>query len=212
MAISLLDGAGAVQGVSMEHEQKLVSRIRSGDVAAFEIVYQEFAPRLLQFGLTQLRSRELAEELVQELFLNVWRHRADWVLTRSLNSYLFSALRNGITSYRRTTASRHELRQADDDTSGNIANFASAGRADDLLDETELLQAIDRAVAALPRRCRETFLLVRQQQLSYAEAAELMGVSVKAVEMNMVRAFAGLRKQLADWQMTRGDRNKKKSD
>lgn len=212
MAISLLDGAGAVQGVSMEHEQKLVSRIRSGDVAAFEIVYQEFAPRLLQFGLTQLRSRELAEELVQELFLNVWRHRADWVLTRSLNSYLFSALRNGITSYRRTTASRHELRQAEDDTSGSISNFASAGRADDLLDEAELLQAIDRAVAALPRRCRETFLLVRQQQLSYAEAAELMGVSVKAVEMNMVRAFAGLRKHLADWQMTRGDRNKKKSD
>ncbi|HEY9449139.1 MAG TPA: sigma-70 family RNA polymerase sigma factor, partial [Gemmatimonadaceae bacterium] len=150
-------------------------------------------------GFSQLRSRELAEELVQELFLNIWRHRENWVLTRSLNSYMFSALRNGITSYRRTTASRHELRQADDDSSVDISSFACTGRADDRLDETELLRAIDQAVDALPARCRETFLLVRQRQLSYVEAAELMGVSVKAVEMNMVRAFAALRKQLAEW-------------
>ena len=49
MAISLLDGGGAVEGASMEHEQELVSRIRSGDVAAFEAVYTDFTPRLLQF-------------------------------------------------------------------------------------------------------------------------------------------------------------------
>lgn len=187
----------------MEQEQKLVSRIRSGDIAAFELVYEQFAPGLLQFGFAQLRSRELAEELVQELFLNVWKYREKWVLTRSLKSYLFSALRNCITSYRRTAAARHELRQADDDAGVHLTDFASVGRADDRLNETELLQAIDRAVAALPRRCRETFLLVRQQQLSYAEASEVMGVSVKAVEMNMVRAFAGLRLHLAEWQTRR---------
>jgi RNA polymerase sigma-70 factor, ECF subfamily len=71
--------------------------------------------------------------------------------------------------------------------------------ADHRVRERELADAIERAISELPRRCRETFLLVRQQHLSYLEAAEVLGISVKGVEMNMVRALATLRRQLASW-------------
>lgn len=208
MAYPLLDGGAAVQGVSMDREQDLVARIRSSDAAAFEMLYAEFAPGLLRFAFSQLRSRELAEEAVQDLFLKLWKHRQKWVLARSLRSYLFRALRNCITNYRRTTAARHELQQAVGDADATLAAFPSANGADDHLSEADLLRALDHAVAALPRRCRETFVLVRQQQLSYAEAAEVLGVSVKAVEMNMVRAFSALRVHLADWRIARAPRGR----
>lgn len=183
--------------MELEVERELVLRIRSGDSAAFERLYEEFAPGLLGFARTQLRSREIAEELVQELFLALWRHRAKWILTGSLKAYMYGALRNRITSYRRTMAASYELAQGAGDADDGLLLLPSASRADDLVHETELREAIERAVAALPRRCRETFLLVRQQHLSYADAAEVMGISVKAVEMNIVRAFAALRRELA---------------
>jgi RNA polymerase sigma-70 factor (ECF subfamily) len=188
-----------VEGSLLQSESALVARIRSGDIAAFEELYDEFAPGLLGFAFAQLRSRELAEELVQDLFLGLWTHRQKWVLTRALRSYLYGALRNRITSYRRTNAARHELRQSEGDSTSLLAWQTSSGATDDLVSETDLLHALDRAVEALPPRCRETFLLVRQQRLSYAEAASVLGVSVKAVEMNMLRAFQALRRHLADW-------------
>ena len=204
--ISWSAAASAIdQGALMEQEQEqekerlLVARIRSGDVVAFEHLYEQFVPGLLSFAYTQVRSREIAEELVQDLFLSLWKYRQQWILTRSLKAYLFGALRNRISSYRRTMAARHELQQPTADAVAGLASLPSSESTDHLVREAELMEAIDRAIAALPRRCRETFVLVRQQHLSYAEAAEVMGISPKAVEMNIVRAFAALRRQLADW-------------
>lgn len=182
-----------------EREQELISRIRAGDLAAFEHLYEEFGPGLLAFAYSQVRYRAIAEELVQELFLNLWKHRQKWVLTRSLTAYLFGALRNHIYSHRRTMAGRDELTRSSSNDDAGLAAIPSNSRTDDLVRESELQHAIDRAVESLSPRCQETFVLVHEQHLSYAEAAEVMGVSVKAIEMNIVRAFAALRRDLARW-------------
>ena len=203
MARTSLAVSAITQAASMEHEhdneRELVSRIRAGDVAAFERLYEEFVPGLLAFAHSQVRSRPVAEELVQELFLTLWKHRQQWVLARSLSAYLFGALRNRIISYRRTLAGQEALSRPASDDDSVFAMVPSTDRTDDLVREAELMVAIERAVASLPPRCRETFVLVRQQHMSYAEAAEVLGISVKAVEMNIVRAFAALRRSLADW-------------
>ena len=180
-------------------DQEIVSRISAGDVGAFERLYQEHASALLGFAYSQLRSRETAEEIVQDLFLALWRHRGKWELTRSLKSYLFGALRHRIVSHRRSVRARDERLQPADGGEDALAALPSGSSSDHLVREVELAAAIERAIEALSPRCRETFLLVRQQHLSYAEAAEVLGISTKAVEMNMVRSFASLRKQLASW-------------
>ena len=182
-----------------EQEQELISRIRTGDLAAFERVYHEFAPALMTFAYSQVRYRAIAEELVQELFLNLWKYRQKWVLTRSLAAYLYGALRNHIYSYRRTMAGRDELSRTSASDEAGLAVLPSSSRTDDMVRESELQQAIDRAVKSLSPRCQETYVLVHEQHLSYAQAAEVMGVSIKAIEMNIVRAFAALRRDLAGW-------------
>lgn len=168
-------------------------------MAAFEEMYRRFASALLGFAHARLGSRHAAEDLVQELFLILWRNRRKWELTRSLNSYLFSALRNHIVSYRRSVQARGGQAQHLDGSDERVVAIPDTTGADDRVREHELADAIERAIGELPRRCRETFLLVRQQHLSYVEAAEVLGISVKGVEMNMVRALAALRNQLAPW-------------
>lgn len=183
----------------MRNDRELVARIGAGDIAAFEELYRAHAPALLAFAHARLHSREAAEDLVQELFLAIWRNREEWELKSSLKSYLFGALRNRIVSYRRARQAREgRLRQVEEGT-GGLDTLPSPNRADHRVLESELAEAIERAIDSLSPRNRETFLLVRQQNLSYAETAEILGISVKGVEMNMVRALAALRKALAHW-------------
>lgn len=184
-------------GASSATDQEIVSRIGAGDVDAFEALHRRYASPMIRFAYSQLRSAEGAEDVVQEVFLALWRHRERWVLSGTVQAYLFGALRNRIVSHRRKQLARGgRLQRVGEEA---VVALPSASRADDRVVEAELVQAIERAIDGLTPRCREAFLLVRQQHLSYAEAAEVMGVSVKAVEMSMVRALAALRKQLADW-------------
>ncbi|HEX7089513.1 MAG TPA: RNA polymerase sigma-70 factor [Longimicrobiales bacterium] len=183
-------------GASRDADRELASRIRAGDVVAFEALYRRYASAMIRFAYSQLGSREVAEDVVQELFLGLWRHREKWVLSESARAYLFGALRNRIVSHRRTLVARGLRRHVGE---GSAASLPSSSSADHRVREAELIDAIERAVEGLSPRCRETFRLVRQQHLSYAQAADVLGVSVKAVEMNMVRALAALRKQLAEW-------------
>jgi len=178
-------------------DQEIVSRIGAGDVTAFEALHRRYAAAMIRFAYSQVRSREAAEDLVQEVFLALWRHRERWVLSGTVQAYLFGALRNRIVSYRRKQLARGGRLQRVGE--GVAAALPSASRADDQVLEAELIDAIEKAIDGLTPRCREAFLLVRQQHMSYAEAAEVMGVSVKAVEMSMVRALAALRKELAEW-------------
>jgi RNA polymerase sigma-70 factor (ECF subfamily) len=183
-------------GTSRDVDRELASRIRAGDVGAFEALYRRYASAMIRFAYSQLGSQEVAEDVVQELFLGLWRHREKWVPSESARAYLFGALRNRIVSHRRTLVARGRRRHVGE---GSAASLPSSSSADHRVREAELIDAIERAVEGLSPRCRETFRLVRQQHLSYAQAAAVLGVSVKAVEMNMVRALAALRKQLAEW-------------
>lgn len=190
-------GRTSGNGASGITDQEIVSRIGAGDMRAFEALYRRYASAMIRFAYSQLRSVEVAEDLVQEVFLALWRHRERWVLSGTVQAYLFGALRNRIVSHRRKQLARGGRLQRVGE--GAVVALPSPSRADDRVREAELAEAIERAIDGLTPRCREAFLLVRQHHLSYAEAAEVMGVSVKAVEMSMVRALAALRKQLADW-------------
>jgi len=183
-------------GASSDADRELASRVRAGDVGAFEALYRRYAGEMVRFAYSQLGSREAAEDVVQELFLGLWRHRHRWILSDSVRAYLFGALRNRIVSHRRALAVRERRQHVGPRAA---ASLPSSSSADHRIREAELLDAIEKAVEGLSPRCRETFRLVKQEHLSYAQAAEVLGVSVKAVEMNMVRALAALRKQLAEW-------------
>lgn len=171
------------------HGAEWLERIRSGDEAAFEALFRAFAPGLCALAARYVGSRAVAEELVQELFLDIWTRRAHLVVDRSVASYLQTAMR-----HRALNHLRHERRMVmplPDDGRRDESDAAAPGESE-LLDALELQDAIEH----LPARCRLIFTLSRQQDMSYAEIAASLGLSIKTVETQMGRALRSLRERL----------------
>jgi RNA polymerase sigma-70 factor (ECF subfamily) len=177
-------------------EGPLVAAVQQGDVEAFRTFHRHFAVDLLEFTHSYLRSRHDAEEVVQELFLWIWEHRHEWEPRGSLRAYLFKAARN-------RSLNRIGERHVQERFRERLAQVPRhPAQSEDPLSRTttrELARVLADAIEQLPPRCREVFRLVREQRLSYAQTAILIGISAKTVEMHMNRALAVLRRRAADW-------------
>jgi RNA polymerase sigma factor (sigma-70 family) len=79
---------------SPDHPADLVARVRAGDEAALEAIFRAYATPLCGFAVRYLRSADLAADLVQDLFLWIWRNRSDWTIQTGLKAYLYRAVRN----------------------------------------------------------------------------------------------------------------------
>lgn len=176
-------------------ENELLRRIGGGDEAAFDTVFRAYYSQIVWAAESVVRERALAEEIAQDVMLELWRRRENLRLETSLRAYLYQAARN-----RALNEMRHEkivLR----------ANAAAAAdpelghspSVDAELGQAELQRAIELAIGRLPDRCRETFELSRTQGLKYSEIATVLGISVKTVEARMGQALRELRRDLAPW-------------
>jgi RNA polymerase sigma-70 factor (ECF subfamily) len=177
-------------------ERECVARIRLADEGAFKSLFDAYYAMLCDFAQSYVRAPDVAEELVQTVFLRIWEHRATWEPTTGVRAYLFAACRNqalGALKHERVVA--QVARRA---TREEIALGIAAARMgpDEELQASELAAVLREVVDRLPERRRIVVILRWQQQMSYAEIAGVLGISVKTVEVQMGRALAFLRQQL----------------
>jgi len=161
--------------------------------AAFGAIVAAYADRLCKYVYRYVRSREVAEDLVQEVFLRLWE-RGDELAVRDPLPYLYRAVHNRAIVYLRHQ-SVHERWQA----RVAVAPVPKAEGANIEVERAELVRALDRAIADLPERCRQVFTMSREQGLSHAEIARILGLSVKTVESHIWRAMTTLRASVAPY-------------
>jgi RNA polymerase sigma-70 factor (ECF subfamily) len=174
-------------------DRQLLDRLRAGGEDAFDVVFRAHYALLVGFVERMVRQREVAEEIAQDVLLELWKRREGFVLEVSLRAYLFKAARNRALNHL-----RHErvARLGESHAAGDaVVEPLSVTR---LVDE-EIDLAVREAVRGLPERCREVFELSRVQGLRYGEIAAVMGISVKTVEAQMGKALRVLRERLAPW-------------
>ncbi|HEX2780287.1 MAG TPA: RNA polymerase sigma-70 factor [Gemmatimonadaceae bacterium] len=174
-------------------DRDLLARIRQGDQGAFDTLFRAHYAALVRHVEGMLRRRDVAEEVVQDVMLELWRRRETLVVDDSLRAYLYRATRNRALNHL-----RHEaiVRRSEPELTPDPE---SRPRGDAELVLEELDAAIKRAVAELPDRCREVFELSRMRGLKYSEIASTLGISVKTVEAQMGKALRLLRASLAGW-------------
>ncbi len=192
-------------------DHALVHRIRAGDKAAFEALYAAYHTPLTLFVRGYLQSADAAEEVVQDVLCRVWELRATWDPAASVRSYLYGAARNRALNELRhcriieRTARRVSADIGDPPASANAEPTSPPGMgsysssADEHLRTRELAAAIVRAVDTLPKRCRLAFTLRRWHHLTPVETAQVMGISIKGVELQFTKALKMLRTALADY-------------
>jgi RNA polymerase sigma-70 factor (ECF subfamily) len=167
--------------------------------AAFDAIFRTWYAPLVRAADAVVRERAVAEELVQDVMLELWRRRERLDGAGSPQAYLFQATRNRALNHLRhlrveqrgaAEAAREESRDAP---------------APSQLVAAEMEAAVRLAIGELTPRCREVYELSRVHGLRYAEIADTLGVSVKAVEAQMGKALKALRERLAPW-LPDGDR------
>ena len=174
-------------------ERELLVRLRQGDEAAYDAIFRQWYAPLVATITALLRDRGPAEEVVQDVMLELWRRREGITFETSLRAYLFQATRNRALNHvrRQRVEARGEAKIA--------AAMPTPEPADSEARESELNVAIQTAIASLPDRCREVFELSRIKGLKYSEIATELGISVKTVEAQMGKALRVMREQLAPW-------------
>lgn len=182
-------------------EQLAIGRVRHGDALALELIFLAFRDELLSVGERVAGSREVGEEVLQEVFLAIWRGRAGWHVASSLRSYLRRAVQRG-ASRARGSRTRGVLGGASLEVAegfGGMVFADSAPTPEDDVVYDELRSALDEATSVMSPRARDVFVLRREEDLSNREIADRLGVSVKTVETHMGRALKFLRCRLRAW-------------
>lgn len=173
-------------------DKQWAARISSGNRAAFEALFRAYYEDLCEFGWQYVRSPEVAEEFVQDLFLHIWKQRHRWVPQGPVKAYLYSAIRNKALNYlkHRRVEERWEAQAV------HQAVLFQVNPEDELYHK-ELMEVVQKTLEELPERRRLIFILSRQHSLTYSEIAALLDISVKTVETQMGRALKFLRTRLS---------------
>ena len=170
-----------------------MARYAAGDEAAFAAVYDELAPRLFGYLVRQTRDASRAEDIVQQTFLQMHRARGTFLPGAEVLPWSFAiARRLMIDGFRR---GRREVLEDGEPRDDRPAPDAAA---DDLVQAQEVATRIRRELGKLPETQRVAFELVKQEGLSLAEAAQVLGTTVSAVKLRAHRAYEALREVLGD--------------
>jgi len=167
----------------------LIKGIIAGDSRAFEEFYKRYFTALCLFANSRTGDAELSREVVQEVFLSLWKNRSKLVIRESAKSYLYRAVINRIINHfkhKKVEAAYRESLEKDP---------ADSNQADQYELEEKLFQLID----ALPPRRKEVFTLSRFEGLRYKEIAQRLNISPKTVEGQMSQALKFLEENLQEY-------------
>ncbi len=166
-------------------DEELLDRAARGDEPSFTRLYRRRQGAIYRFVLQLTGSRMLAEEVTQEVFLIMIQKASDFDVSKgALKSYLCGVARNLVLRYR-----REELQWDDVDWQEESPSGALPVRPDPLavLERSEIVMSVRRAVLALPQPYRETVVLCDLHELTYAEAATILGCSVETIRSRLHR-------------------------
>jgi RNA polymerase sigma-70 factor (ECF subfamily) len=161
------------------------------DGGALRALFDAHYVGMCRFACAYVGAPEVAEELVQEVFLYLLQRPSDMVERASTKAYLYTAVRNIALNH-----VRHERVVAKGEADAIALFDRDVVSADETLDAADLARVVRRVVDRLPPQCRLVFTLSRQQGLSYGEIAQVLEIAPKTVENQMSKALKALRRAL----------------
>lgn len=171
------------------NDSVLLERLAAGDEHALNEIYMLYWQDLFVCAYNVLKDKAACEDIVQDLFLQLWQKRSTIQITTSLRAYLYTAVRYNVFRQIRTGKVRNVLfDEAADRMSVNTTEFIMA--------EKDITRQVARVVAGLPDKCREVYKLSREEQLTHKEIASRLNISTKTVENQLTIALKRVRASL----------------
>lgn len=162
---------------------------------AYECIYNNYWQPLYAYVYNRLKSKEAAEEIIQEVFFSLWSRRETLEITHSLSAYLYTAVKYQLFNYikadkvRKTYAdhfTRYEKKMTDNSNEENI-------------EFSDLITAVEKEVTKLPEKCQQVFRMSRNEHRSIRDIAALLNISHKTVENHLTKALRHLRTAFGEY-------------
>lgn len=170
-------------------DHKLLQLVAQHDQAALRLLYQRYWTSLYDMAYRRLKDAQQAEEIVQDVFINIWKLRESLEIDNP-GAYLRTAVRHRVLNY----VTRNKA--ADSFYEPMALLLADSGRADELLLRKELLKLLRLYIETLPAKRKQIFLLHLYTNLSTKEIAERLSVSQKTVQNQILNAIDGMKTQI----------------
>ncbi len=166
-----------------------------GDEEAFDILYRRHVMTVLRLIAQKTGCTQTARELTQDVFMELYLQKETLEGVANLKAYLFSMAKHKVLNYYRRQLVQEKYRQSvlsqgGQDTTASVV---------EVLEEKELLRIVTDKIASLPPKCREVFLLSREEKLTYSAIARRMSISENTVDQHIRKALRSIRSALSDY-------------
>jgi len=177
---------------NLQHDEYILEEIGAGKSWALEVLFEKYYTSLCRFAMRFTDNHEDAEELVVDVFVDIWKRHETLAISKSIRVYLYAAVKYKALEHIKNT--RHKTFLSIDDYSSE-ALYENVD-PNEVFAAKETQQYYLQAVKSLPAQCQLIFTMHKMDGLKYAEIAEILNISVKTVENQMGKALKHLRSYL----------------
>lgn len=179
---------------TLDTDNQLLKQFQQGNVNAYEQLFKKYYEPLTLYAVRYLGDYAESEEVIQDLFCNLWEKRDTLNVSTAVKPYLFGAVRNNCLRWlkHQKVRSKHQQEVLTLHSENNIEQM-------DIMVELELMESIDTSINKLPEQRQKIFKMSRFEDKKYKDIAEQLNISIKTVEAQMSKALKFLRTELADF-------------
>lgn len=178
-------------------DKELIDRIKGDDEGAFTQIYSRYWKTLLSIAVNKIHDLDDAEEIVQDIFVTLWKRRRDLEITGTLNNYLAVSVKYRVI---KVLAKRQHQQKYENYQLGNAVLFDNSTQ--EWLDFEELRSRLSELVGKLPEKCRLVYQLSKESYFSQKQIAAELNISEKTVEAHLAKAVKSLRAGLSHFLFT----------
>ncbi len=177
-----------MSSISLNQDKILIDRLREGDESALTELYNTFWQALFMSAYNVIKDKELCEDIIQDIFLNIWHNREKLEIHISLKGYMYACARYQVFNHLRRNKEKNNVALFDD----LEKRFQHTTPETELMHD-ELVQQLNIIIESLPEKCQVVYKLSREEQLSHKEIAERLSISTKTVENHITKALHTIR-------------------
>lgn len=172
-----------------KNEKFCISRLKSGAGDTYKTIFDLYYKPLCSFAKKYVTDLQLAEDIIQDLFLKLWEQRRDITIKSSLRSYLFQSARNECLNYLKHQAVTEKYKE-------HLSHVQAGEFFLDSMEEEEINQLIYKTIRSLPPRCRQVFEMSRFEGKSFEAIASELSISKNTIKNQLVDALKQIRETL----------------